>query len=106
MRLLVLPPHRDPTLAPDVPEGELLLLRAAQALLERGGGEERARLRAWGAVLTALSGPPSAVRLGLEGLGLAPDYPWEIYSPSSSSRSRSSRKRRSGPVRTSARARR
>ncbi|MCY1080050.1 hypothetical protein [Archangium lansingense] len=108
MRLLILPPHRDLTLAPDVPEGwqvvdvardffrrvlspeaiareagareggpataqkmrELLLLRAAQSLQERSGGEGLARLRARGAVLTALSSSQSGVRLELDGLEL------------------------------------
>ncbi|MCP3137341.1 hypothetical protein [Pyxidicoccus xibeiensis] len=108
MKLLVLPPHRDVTLVPDVPEGwhlvdaardfclrvstdasvaeaadarergpvtaqsmrELLLLRAAQALMQREDATGHTGLRALGAVLTALSGPPSGVRLRLDDIEL------------------------------------
>ncbi|MCY1022065.1 hypothetical protein [Pyxidicoccus sp. MSG2] len=108
MKLLVLPPHRDVTLAPETPEGwhvmdvardfcrrvvsdaamadaiqarvtapatprsmrELLLLRAGQVLSLREQRYGHTRLRALGAVLTALSGPPSGVRLRLDDLEL------------------------------------
>lgn len=55
--------------APASPQSmrELLLLRSAQVLLERDG---HTRLRALGAVLTAISGPPSGVRLRLDDLEL------------------------------------
>jgi hypothetical protein len=49
---------------------ELLLLRAARALSEREGVSVHTRLRALGAVLTAISGPPSGVRLRLDDLEL------------------------------------
>ncbi|MCK8504156.1 hypothetical protein [Myxococcus fulvus] len=105
MKWLVLPPHRDVTLVPEVPEGwhlldlardftrrvfsagsveaecrtressppssqtmrELLLLRAAQGLRERGALSE---LRALGAVLTAISGSPHGVHLRLDDVEL------------------------------------
>jgi len=108
MKLLVLPPHRDVTLVPDVPEGwrcvdvardfcarvldgstveaaadererspataqamrELLLLRAAQALSTREGSGPHTALRAQGAVLTAISGPPYGVHLRLDDVAL------------------------------------
>jgi hypothetical protein len=49
---------------------ELLLLRAALALFERGSGEPHRPLRALGAALTALSGPPSVVRVRLDDIEL------------------------------------
>lgn len=105
MKWLVLPPHRDITLVPEVPEGwhlldlardfgrrvfssesveaealaressppspqtmrELLLLRVAQGLRDRGPIPE---LRALGAVLTAISGPPHGVHLRLDDVEL------------------------------------
>ncbi|NTX55222.1 hypothetical protein [Myxococcus sp. CA039A] len=105
MKWLVLPPHRDVTLVPEVPEGwhlldlardfvrrvfsaesveaealaressppspqamrELLLLRVAQGLRDRGPIPE---LRALGAVLTAISGPPHGVHLRLDDVEL------------------------------------
>jgi hypothetical protein len=108
LKLLVLPPHRDVTLAPEAPEGwlvldvardfcrrvvsdaamadaiemrvtapatpqsmrELLLLRAGQVLSGREDRQGHTRLRALGAVLTALSGPPSGVRLRLDDVEL------------------------------------
>ncbi|WP_164018283.1 hypothetical protein [Pyxidicoccus trucidator] len=58
--------------APATPQSmrELLLLRAAGALSGRGDLHGPTRLRALGAVLTALSGPPSGVRLRLDDLEL------------------------------------
>ncbi|MDY7225551.1 hypothetical protein [Hyalangium rubrum] len=108
LSLLVLPPHRDATLAPEVPPGwrlvdighdflrrisapeaiaqaveeratspvtaqtmrELILLRTAQTLLERSKADGLAHLTALDAVLKALSGPPSGVRLQLDTLEL------------------------------------
>ncbi|MFY2563308.1 hypothetical protein ACN469_37270 [Corallococcus terminator] len=105
MKWWVLPPHRDITLVPEVPEGwclldlardfgrrvyssesveaealaressppspqtmrELLLLRVAQGLRDRGPIPE---LRALGAVLTAISGPPHGVHLRLDDVEL------------------------------------
>jgi len=49
---------------------ELLLLRAALALFQRGSGEPHRPLRALGAALTALSGPPSVVRVRLDDIEL------------------------------------
>ncbi|NMO18555.1 hypothetical protein HPC49_25980 [Pyxidicoccus fallax] len=49
---------------------ELLLLRAARGLSSREDLGVHTRLRAIGAVLTALSGPPSGVRLRLDDLEL------------------------------------
>ncbi|MFP2931149.1 hypothetical protein ACLESO_39335 [Pyxidicoccus sp. 3LG] len=49
---------------------EMLLLRAAQALTKREDATGHTGLRALGAVLTALSGPPSGVRLRLDDVEL------------------------------------
>jgi hypothetical protein len=49
---------------------ELLLLRAALALFQRGSEAPHRPLRALGAALTALSGPPSGVRLRLDDIEL------------------------------------
>ncbi|QRK05480.1 hypothetical protein JQX13_35710 [Archangium violaceum] len=49
---------------------ELLLLRAALVLGKRGRADPLRPLRALGAVLTALSGPPSGVRLRLDDIEL------------------------------------
>ncbi|HLM44809.1 MAG TPA: hypothetical protein VK458_13130, partial [Myxococcaceae bacterium] len=59
-------------IAPATPQTmrELLLLRAALSLLKRGGEDAHRPLRALGAVLTALSGPPSGVRLRLDDIEL------------------------------------
>jgi hypothetical protein len=58
--------------APATPQSmrELLLLRAAGALSGRGDLHGHTQLRALGAVLTAISGPPSGVRLRLDDLEL------------------------------------
>lgn len=73
MKLLVLPPHRDVTLAPDVPEG-WQVLDVARAFCRRvfswDGEEGHAALRALDSVLRELSGPPSSVRLRLDDLRL------------------------------------
>lgn len=49
---------------------ELLLLRAALVLWKRGRADAHRPLRALGAVLTALSGPPSGVRVRLDDIEL------------------------------------
>lgn len=73
MKLLVLPPHRDVTLAPDAPEG-WHVLDVARAFCRRvftwDGEEGHEALRALDAVLVALSAPPSGVRLRLDDLQL------------------------------------
>lgn len=58
--------------APATPQSmrELLLLRAAQSLSGREDVYGHTRLRALGAVLTAISGPPQGVRLRLDDLEL------------------------------------
>ncbi len=61
---------RERTVATPQTMRELLLLRAARVLLKRGVSDAHRPLRALGAVLTALSGPPSGVRLLLDDIEL------------------------------------